>query len=129
EAEILGEFLVDAELGQIALRPLCRRGDLAMHFAARHAAHGEPWTGAEIHLTADLRREGIQDVVADERIVHRLAVVSAPIVRVTVVDLEVADAERRVLHDAVEQWMIDRRLVDERVAILDPRLLMLPRRR
>ena len=114
-------------LAEIALRALRRRRHLAMHLAARHAAHGEPWTVAEVHLAADLRREGIEDVVADERIVHRLAVVAAAKVRVAVVDLEVSNAERRVLHDAVEDRIVDRRLVDERVAVLDPRLLMVPR--
>ena len=45
--------------------------------------------------------------------------------RVTVVDLEVADLERRVLHDALEQRVVDRRIVDEEVAVLHPRFLVM----
>src|SRR5437868_13424589 len=106
------ELLVEAEFAQVGLRPLRRRGDLAVDLATRADAPREPRTVAKVHLAPDLRRERVHDEVADERVVHRLAVVAAAEVLVAIVDLEVADAERRVLHDAVEEWIVDRRLVD-----------------
>ena len=84
--------------------------------------------GADIRFGADLGGEVIEDVVADERIEHRVAVVAAAEVRVAIVDLEMSDAERRVLHDVIEQRIVDRRRVDEQIAVLDPRLLVMARR-
>ena len=104
------------------------RRDLALHFAARHADHRHAAVLAQVGLGADLGREGVDDEVADERVVHASAVVAAAEVLVAVVDLEVADLERRVLHDLVEQRVLDRRAVDQEVAVLDPRLLVVPRR-
>ena len=49
--------------------------------------------------------------------------------RVTVVDLEVTGTDRHVLHDVVERLPVDRRSVDQQVAVLDPSLLVVPRRR
>ena len=65
----------------------------------RHAAHRHPRALAEVDLAADLGREGIHEQVADERVVHRVAVVGAAEVLVAVVDLEVAGADRHVLHE------------------------------
>ena len=64
--------------------------------------------GAEVHFAADLGRECVRDQVTDERVEHRLAVVGATEVLVTVVDLEVSDLERHVLHQAVEERHVDR---------------------
>ena len=56
--------------------------------------------GLQVDLAADLGGERVHDVVADERVVDRVAVVAAAEVRVAVVDLHVADAHRRDLASA-----------------------------
>src|SRR6185437_5766101 len=102
-AEVVVELLVESELAEDAHRARLGRGDLPVDFAARTADHGDQPIRARIYLRADLRREGVEDVVADERIVDRVAVVAAAEVRVAVVDLEVTDLEGRVLHDRLEE--------------------------
>ena len=84
---------------------------------------------ADVDFTADFGREGIHDIVADERVADRVAVVSATEVSISVVDLELAGTDRHVLHDVVERLPIDRRSIDEQIAVLDPRLIVMASRR
>ena len=83
---------------------------------------------SDVHLAADLRRKGVHQIVADERVVDRVAVVAAAEVRVAVVDLHVPDAQRHVLHHVVERPNVDRQLVDQQETVLDPGLVVVPRR-
>ena len=95
---------------------------------AGHRAHRDEAVQLQVDLAADLRRERIHDVVADERVVDGVAVVAAAEVRVTVVDLHVADAHRGDLEQHLQRREIDRRLVDLDVAVLHPGLVVVPGR-
>ena len=119
---------VHAELSYVARAALTWRQHRATKLAGGHAAHRDDARGLQVHLAADLRRERVHDVVADERIVDRVAVVAAPEVRVAVVDLEVAYAHGHDFHQRFQRREVDGRLIDLNVAILDPRLVVMPRR-
>jgi len=77
--------------------------------------------GAEVYVR---NNKGRRAVIADEGVVDRVAVVGAAEVRIAVVDLGVADPERHKLHQLVERLDVDRRGVDQQVAVLDPGLVV-----
>src|SRR4029079_10523065 len=100
--QVAAEALIDADLAEGADRAALRRRHLTVNLAAGDAEHSKEGSGALIDFGADLGRKIVEDVVADERVEHRVAVVRAAEVRVAVVDLKVTNAKRRVLHDALE---------------------------
>jgi hypothetical protein len=118
------DLLVEADLAEVRDRPFLRSRYLAASLAAGQAAHDHPRAVAEVQLTANLGREGIHEQVADERVEHRVAVVRAAEMLVAIVDLHVAGSDRDVLHHVVQDRVVDRRVVDLQVAVLDPRLLV-----
>ena len=116
---------VDADLADVRRAALSGRQDGAANLAGGDRAHGYEAGRLEVDLAADLRRERVHDVVADERVVDGIAVVAAAEMRVTVVDLEVADPHRHDLEERLQRREVDRRLVDLQVSVLHPRLVVM----
>ena len=66
-----------AELGEVAGAALPGIGDGTLHLTTRHAVHRHEAVLSQVRLGTDLGREGVDDEVADERVVERLPVVAA----------------------------------------------------
>src|SRR5690606_28938685 len=75
DAEVGIDLLVIPEFGEECGTPLVGRGYAPLVLAIRHSAHREPRTGPEVDLRPDLRVEGVEQVVLDEGVVDRVAVV------------------------------------------------------
>jgi hypothetical protein len=95
-----------------------RIGDLTDGSRRRSAEHREERARSAHHFRSNLGREVIEDVVADERIEHRVAVVGAAEVRVAVVDLEVPDSRVVYFMMLLSRALSIGGLVDEDVAVL-----------
>src|SRR5665213_20878 len=126
--EITLQLLVETKLAEECWGPFLRLSYLAVNLATGHACHCNEAICTYIGLATNLSGECVHDEITDNRVVHRQTVVCAAIMLIAVVDFEVANLQGQVFHDGVERVHVDRRRVNQQVAVLDPGILVVARR-